>query len=126
MWGSRATNVWAAMAMISMAAPAEANFYTGNELLKACQSSATTGRCYGYLQTVHDAGLATAAALNGQNKAVGFAWMSGFRWCIPEGVDSTQVHDVVVKYLRDNPKDRQLAAVTQVAAAYEKGWPCKE
>jgi hypothetical protein len=122
----RTTIWWVAGALLSMIVPATAGFYSGNELLTMCRANASEGRCLGYLEAIHDGGEENAARLNGKTTPVGFAFLNGYRWCIPNGVASSQLRDVVVKYLKDNPEERQLAAPGQVAAALAKGWPCSK
>jgi hypothetical protein len=71
------------------------HFLTGEALYKLCTSpsAAQQGECLGYLEGIVDAG---DNELPGAN-------------CVPPGVKSGQVRDVVVTYLRDHAaKDRHL------------------
>lgn len=47
-----------------------------------------------------------------------------FPICVSGNVTSRQLADVVVKYIRDNPKDRHLNAATISALAFRDAWPC--
>lgn len=46
-------------------------------------------------------------------------------FCLPEGVKMGQVYDVVFNYLDVHPEARQKPAITLIAKAVHKAWPCK-
>ena len=46
--------------------------------------------------------------------------------CIPNGTTLEQMTAVVKKFIRDNPKDWQQPANTQVVLALMYAWPCKK
>jgi hypothetical protein len=45
--------------------------------------------------------------------------------CIPEGVTSNQVFEVVDKFFSDHPEELHLQAVTLIIKALHTVWPCK-
>ena len=89
----------------------------GNKLYEFCSSAATTpewGQCTGYVQGAFD------QTMNDQ-EAYGLKWI-----CMPSrGVDTVQLRDIVIKYLRDNPDQRHYVASTTIAVALTKAFPCK-
>jgi hypothetical protein len=44
--------------------------------------------------------------------------------CVTGNVTSAQMADVLVKYIRNNPKDRHLNAATIAPLAFKEAWPC--
>jgi Rap1a immunity proteins len=98
------------------AAQQRARAHTGNELLEECKSKGASGLfCLGFVR-----GLAEGLTLWRS-----FAPESAIT-CIPEGVTTGQLKDVVVKWLADNPKDRHLGADALVVRAFRVTWPCKQ
>lgn len=93
-------------------------FETGNTLNSSC--SVTTGQyrafhrgvCLGYSVAIAD--------LMGQGISI-----AGHRACIPLGVSTGQVRDVVTKWLRENPQHRHYPATWTVAQALAKAFPCR-
>ena len=96
----------------------------GDMLYAHCLSSDLYARgiCLGYVEGVADAGeqevLAGASVSGGSTLGI-------WRWCIPTGTASGQVRDIVVKFLRENPVQRHLAAAGVVASALQHTWPCR-
>ena len=45
---------------------------------------------------------------------------------VPKDTTRARARDVVVKYLRDHPKDRHDLAIRQTWLALAEAWPCKE
>lgn len=90
--------------------PRAASAFTldGNQLFELC--TAQNPLCTGYVMGVAD------ARDNDQ---------SGISFCIPGGVSKTQLHDVVLKYLRKNP-DRRFPAPLLVSAAFAEVFQCSE
>ena len=87
----------------------------GNKLLEICKAPERTvsrANCLGFVvgvqQTLTD--LAYFGALNGPP-------------CIRDGVTPSQMADVVVTYLAENPKERNWSAAALVASALKKAWP---
>jgi Rap1a immunity proteins len=98
------------------AAQQRARAHTGNELLEECKSKGASGLfCLGFVR-----GLAEGLTLWRS-----FAPESAIT-CIPEGVTTGQLKDIVVKWLADNPKDRHLGADALVARAFRVTWPCEQ
>ena len=80
------------------------------------------GICLGYVEGVADAG--EQEALAGAS-VTGASTLGIWRWCIPTGTASGQARDIVVKFLRENPAQRHLAAASVVASALQHAWPCR-
>ncbi|MGV3769594.1 MAG: Rap1a/Tai family immunity protein [Sphingobium phenoxybenzoativorans] len=102
------------------ATAASAGFYSGNDLYEICtveRESKTyvekTYECVAYVTGAVDAFNTTREANN-------------LKSCIPPDVTISQLKDVTVKYLGNNPIDRAKSASSQVFAATRKAWPCSE
>lgn len=98
---------------------------SGGDMLYAhCLSSDTyaRGMCLGYVEGIADAG--EQQALAGAS-ASGASTLGIWRWCIPTGAASGQAREIVVKFLRENPAQRHLAAASIVASALQRAWPCR-
>lgn len=113
----RALIIAAALAA-SMPVPARADGYpihSGNWLLQRCESDnlAHQSFCLGYI-TAAFAGMEVLLQYNNKD------------FCVPEGVTQGQMEEVVVRYLRRNPKDRHLSAVVLTGLAAMEAWPCRE
>ncbi len=84
----------------------------GTKLLAMCTNPKDKVECEAYLSGVGDAigagGKATAEA------------------CIPVSVTTVQLHDVVVKFLKDHPGDRELKAGTLTLRAYAAAFSCRK
>jgi hypothetical protein len=92
---------------------AAAAFVTGNQLLSACQSSATIERmdCLGYVSAIAD-----TLGSGGQ--------IQGIKACLPPTVTRGQAQDVVVQWLLNNAAHRHHAAPVLTAAAFAGAFPC--
>lgn len=97
---------------------ADAGFYTGKELYEVCTTERdsktyveNTYECVAYITGAVDAFNTTREA----NK---------LKKCIPANVTISQLKDVTVDFLRENPADRNTSASTLVFAATRKAWPC--
>jgi Rap1a immunity proteins len=86
----------------------------GDLILYACTSSDPTDRgfCHVYMTAVRDT-LALRTVIKDE-----------FPICMTGNITSRQLADVVVKYIKDNPKDRHLNAATVAALAFRDAWPC--
>lgn len=98
--------------------PAEAGFYSGNELLNVCSTDRDdptyfekTYECVAYISGAVDAFNTTREA-------------NGLKKCIPAKVTINQLKDVTVRYLEANPVDRRNSASSLVFAGTRKAWPC--
>jgi Rap1a immunity proteins len=88
----------------------------GNGLLRACSDDAPSGLnhafCMGYLE-----GAREGLSMLEKGKS------TGAYFCEPENATLLQVRDIVVKYLRDNPENRQEVSILLVYRAFHKAWP---
>jgi hypothetical protein len=86
----------------------------GNDLLKQC--TATIGAliqfCFGYIDAITDSLL--------ENRRLGAPDI-----CVPDGLDDTQLREIVVKFLKENYRLRPLAAPALVAQALTEAYPCR-
>jgi hypothetical protein len=98
---------------------------TGDMLYAHCLSSNTYARgiCLGYVEGVADAG--EQQALAGASVSGDASTLGTWRWCIPTGAALGQARELVVKFLRENPAERHLAAAGIVASALQRAWPCR-
>ena len=101
--------------VFSAAAAHAEHFLTGNDLYRVCQGSGVDGGvCTGYVIGVFDQWAAGRAAGPFAKPA-----------CLPPGVGSGQLKDVVVRYLRDHPEVRDQSAWALVVHAMIEAWNCK-
>lgn len=113
------------LACIAAAAPlallpvaADAGFYTGNELYEIC--TVEKGE-KAYLERSYECIAYITGAVDAFNTTREAAKLKS---CIPAGVTISQLKDVTIGYLRDNPETRNNAASTLVLAATRKAWDC--
>ena len=93
------------LAGVSLPATSAAAFYNGNDLYRACRGNDyLNGVCLGYVMGAMDA-WTTGRILDGKTQ------------CVRIGVRAGQVRDVVLKYLEDNPGERDHDADRIVAKA---------
>ena len=89
-------------------------FVDGNKLLRWCVGENVNERnlCLGYLMAVID----DVPTYNTALKSL----------CVrvPKGIDSLQVRDIVVKFLRDYPKIRHQTASMNAIMALHDAWGC--
>ncbi|WP_394731281.1 Rap1a/Tai family immunity protein [Altererythrobacter sp. GH1-8] len=89
------------------------SYETGNDLSQSCKdlTYAQQDFCRGFV----------------------FGLAHGFRYqvfsgagsiCIPVGVASSQLLDVVMKYIRENPEKRHLTTVEIVQTSLSQAFPC--
>lgn len=101
-----------AVAATMLATPTHAtpvsSFMDGNTLHDWCRRE--TGACAGYVIGVHD--------------GISLAKEPGSWFCVPDGVKSDQIRDVVTAFLRGHPKWRHVAASQLVLWALVDAWPC--
>ena len=99
-------------------AAAYAGFYSGTELHGICTADRSdptyvekTYECIAYITGAVDAFNTTRAANN-------------LKSCIPPKVTISQLKEVTVAYLADNPKSLDKSASMLVFAATRQKWPC--
>lgn len=95
----------------SWAGPSQASFLTGNKLQTVCGQS--RDECTAYIMGALDM-MSFSQMTSGSGKFL----------CMPDSVDSDQVTDVVLKYVRDNPEKRHWPAGAVVWAAAVSAFPC--
>jgi len=88
---------------------AHAAHLDGNALMAKCSTGDTKG-CFIYLE--------------GFNAALSEFPIAGRPACVPEGVTGSQMRDVVLKLLRDEPQNRERPAARLIMRAFAKAWPC--
>ena len=101
----------AALAVSGTAMAQRQSKVDGNKLLSLCTGSKTE-QCDIYLS-----GVADAEGGAGKDKAVA---------CIPDAVTGTQLREVVVKYLKAHPGDRQMKAGHLALRAYAEAFACSK
>ena len=102
-------SLMAAVAACALASPVAAqNFYTGNDLLRLCESdrAADLGICIGYVSAVFD--------------------VSRNRFCTDGLVNGRQIVDVATTALRRYPTTRHKDADVLVELAFMAAWPCRQ
>lgn len=90
-----------------------ANFYSGNQLLDYCTRPDIRPEhfCLGFIAGISDAITAYTA--------------SEVPTCIPDSATPTQIKDIVVKFLHDEPGKRNVAAVSLILIALAVAFPCE-
>jgi Rap1a immunity proteins len=116
------------------ATPAQAGFYSGNELHDLCQSNRPA--VIMYVAGLHDA---SEHAMNVSVKTLALHFSLSLSkdqadfdsvlkdiagYCLPENATTGQVADVFCKYLRDNPAQRHLNVAHLFSTAMAAAWPC--
>lgn len=88
-------------------AHAQFQFFTGNDLLQRMEHSNTfnQGIAHGYVVGIMDT-------------------MSGFTICPNAKLTVGQVHDIILKYLKDNPEHRHISADVIVETVMRNRFPC--
>lgn len=105
------------VAFLAISVPAQAQFYDGNGLHEACQSSSQviTGWAAGYVDAI--------SAVNNSIDPNGQPYDYP-AFCIPRGVKLSQVRDVICNALDDEPATRDWAAGFLAHNAIIDAWPC--
>jgi hypothetical protein len=98
-----------AFVLLMLCGSAQAEFWTGNQLLAKMQDSSAGERMFalGYVSGVADA-------------------LTGTITCPPLTVSVGQVNDMVRALLEANPGDRHKSADVFVFTAMKAQWPCKQ
>jgi hypothetical protein len=92
------------LAFVALSSPAVA--HSGNDLLQSCEAVETRKGCEGYIFGVYRA--------------------TPVKICPSDQVDSIQMRDVVVKFLRGNPETRHVDSVTTILDALTSAFPCND
>lgn len=103
-----------------MAAPAEAGFYSGNDLLEACSVEQGSPN---YFERNYECVAYVAGAVDAFNTT---REANGLKSCIPGGTTMGDLRTVTLDYLRDHRKERQKSASQIVFTATRAEWPCKK
>src|ERR1700681_2207721 len=82
-------------------------FDTGNDYLSMCEDPRGQGHCS-----------ATAVGYADMLSVMGY-------FCADRNVKKGQMKDVVLKYVRDHPEKRQIAAASLAFSALTEAFPCK-
>jgi Rap1a immunity proteins len=106
---------------------ASAQTWSGNDLYRFCAGASTyhdAGVCLGYVVGVTDA--SSQALIPYTRLTISeIGTRGGAEWCLPKGVETGQMVDVVTKYLESHPADRHIEADYLVAHALAEAWPCE-
>lgn len=100
--------------MMFMGSPVQADFHNGNTLLALCNDNGSDllwGACSGYVEAVTDV-LSHGAII------------AGGKTCTPENATSSQVRDIVVRFLVNHPEERHFSAESLVTKALFEAFPC--
>lgn len=91
---------------------------TGNDLLEFCtsQDPSDLRYCLGFIY-----GVKITYDLHNE---YGNSSTMVIKSCSPSSWNAGQIKDIVVKYLRENPKDRSHHPTILVLAALTDAWPC--
>ncbi|PMZ76949.1 Rap1a/Tai family immunity protein [Pseudomonas sp. FW305-70] len=101
--------------------------YDGNELLGQCQQYIRAADGEASFNQV-DAGVC-AGYVQGVESTVGFYsddLANDAKFCVPNGVTNGQLVRIVVKYLKDNPKQLNLTRTGLVWSALKDAYPCNK
>ncbi|WP_458790894.1 Rap1a/Tai family immunity protein [Yoonia sp. MH D7] len=120
------------LAGFSVAQPAKAQTISGNDLHEACTSDdqAMAAFCVGYLigqiEGQFLGGLLFSQSAEDDIDTESFNSLANiaFQHCIPPDVLNSQLRDVVVRYLQDNPATRHETARFLVLEAYRDAFTC--
>jgi Rap1a immunity proteins len=117
---------FAAIILIAYAgnAHADANGYTGNDLKRFLSE----------FEKIYDDRSETLSPDKALDAGIGIGLISGVGnvlsghsiFCPPSSVTGGQVHDIVGKFLKNNPEHLHLNAVVLIEAALTKAFPCKK
>jgi len=83
----------------------------GTTLMTACTGKSVTA-CDAYVD-----GFSDAIEAGGKDHALA---------CIPKAATGTELRDVLIKFLKDNPQDQHLKAGTLATRAFAKAYPCQK
>lgn len=106
-------------ALLHSTQPALASFTDGNDLLRSCETPESdrfhhleVANCMGYILGAYDA---LSLPVEGREPM----------FCPPTGLVAKQVYDLVIQYLKDNPKNRHYPAGGLMLMALSDAFPCR-
>ena len=112
-----------AASLLALAGPASASFYTGNAPIEMCDDARTgepranAGKFNGRVHCL--AGISDATE-------VWTAWKDPrLPVCVPKPVDTEQLGQVVLRYLRKRPQEWHTAAAGFALDAFVGAWLCR-
>jgi len=85
----------------------------GNDLIKLCGYGEIPNSCFYYFIGVFEAMVVSETNFGARPP-----------YCMPDAVTAGQAADVVAQYVRQNPQNRHLGAITLTAEAWSQAWPC--
>ncbi len=106
----RVAVILACLAMAGAAQAQRVSKVTAKVLMTACSSTKQADLCDAYLD-----GFTDAIRANGQDHALA---------CIPQTVAGTELRDVLVRWLRDNPESQHETGEKVARLALQKAYPC--
>ncbi|NOC85614.1 MULTISPECIES: Rap1a/Tai family immunity protein [unclassified Ruegeria] len=118
--------------LTSSAGVVSAQSLDGNALWEVCSSTVRSDEafCSGYVFGVNDGGMYTALAA--QQNVEGSSLQETMRavtdvlgYCTPNTVNSVQMVDVFVAYLKENPELRHIPAQILFTNALTEAFPCE-
>jgi Rap1a immunity proteins len=101
------------VATFLISSTAQADFRSGNDLLRECEAKGTSGYslCLGYIMGVDD--------------TMRHIPIYGFSECSSSEVTAGQIKDIVVQYLYNHPATRHTSASGIVVMAISESFPCR-
>jgi Rap1a immunity proteins len=107
------------LALLTSQVKAQGTFLNGNQLLSLCDQD--LDGCTHYIGGVADGMIVDMARIQAtRQNPTGVYW-----FCFPLHMTDVEAKDITVKYLREHPQMRQIAASTLVAAALGAAFPCR-
>lgn len=94
-----------AFSLVLAAASTQAFYLDGNDLVRMAGDSNRVPMARGFVMGVADA-------------------HRNITSCIPTGVASSQLVDITLRFIQENPDKRHLAAETLTSFALSQVWPC--
>lgn len=111
--------VAAALASV-LSAPANAGFYSGDELFQLCTAERASSE---YVEKTYECIAYIAGAVDAFNTT---REANSLKSCLPPDVTVSRLRSVTIDYLRSNPSLRSGSASKLVFAATRAAWPCKK
>jgi Rap1a immunity proteins len=104
----------AIFAALPIAASA-ADYVSGNTFTEYCSSKNTMIYCHGYARAVGDT-LKLWQGISPESAAV----------CLDAKVNTGQLVDIGLTFIKNNPKERHQIAAALLGAAFADAWPCNK